>query len=519
MQAVSRYHYLPVDGAELFTMVFLPEEQGKFPSVIMRSPYVDHEEHISEDEICANRMRDLMPWLENGYAVVFQHCRGRGKSSGDCVPYVYERADGLAMHDWIRQQSFYNGELYLQGGSYTSSVHYVTAPWADDIKGAVLEKQDTERYNCNYRNGFYKIGLAGGWYAGMYKKKSIFNKAYVTDSFKMLPLSAFSETIFGEKAPGYDDIFMHPDKNDPFWKETAGLIEDSGAVRNTKIPVLLTTAFYDIYTGGIFDMWNAMEPETRKICALAVNPYDHGGNPNGQPVAFPKGMLREHCGAYAIKWLNYVRGLEPAPVEPGKVTYYKLFGEQWCCDDFETSGKQLSFTLGEGEKTYRYNPYAPATFKGGLSANFGGTAWQDPPNSRYDILSFHTPEFAEDVFVKGKMSAKLRVRSTCEDTCFYVRLSLVKPEGDYGLRDDILAISNVKSDYVPGTEVELNFSFDEHAFVIKKGEKIRIDVSSSAFPLYVPHTNQKGLFSEQTTAKIADNTVICEKSVLFLPAE
>ena len=266
-------------------------------------------------------------------------------------------------------------------------------------------------------------------------------------------------------------------------------------------------------------MWNAMEPETRQICALAVNPYDHSGSPNGQPVTFREGMLREHCGNYAIKWMNYVRGLEAAPVEPGKVTYYKLFGDQWCCDGFETSDRELTFTLGEGEKTYRYNPYAPATFKGGLSANFGGTAWQDPPNSRYDILSFHTPEFAEDVFVKGKMSAKLRVRSTCEDTCFYVRLSLVKPEGDYGLRDDILAISNVKSDYVPGTEVELNFSFDEHAFVIKKGEKIRIDVSSSAFPLYVPHTNQKGLFSEQTTAKIADNTVICEKSLLKLPVE
>ena len=55
--------------------------------------------------------------------------------------------------------------------------------------------------------------------------------------------------------------------------------------------------------------------------------------------------------------------------------------------------------------------------------------------------------------------------------------------------------------------------------MIKKGEKIRIDVSSSAFPLYVPHTNQKGLFSEQTTAKIADNTVICEKSLLKLPVE
>ena len=65
----------------------------------------------------------------------------------------------------------------------------------------------------------------------------------------------------------------------------------------------------------------------------------------------------------------------------------------------------------------------------------------------------------------------------------------------------------------------MDFSFDEHAFVIKKGEKLRIDVSSSAFPHYVRHTNNKGLYSIQTTAKIAHNTVICDKSTLTLFVE
>jgi predicted acyl esterase len=62
----------------------------------------------------------------------------------------------------------------------------------------------------------------------------------------------------------------------------------------------------------------------------------------------------------------------------------------------------------------------------------------------------------------------------------------------------------------------MSFTFDEHAFVIKKGEKLRIDVSSSAFPHYVPHTNNRGPFALQTTAKIAHNTVICDKSSITL---
>jgi hypothetical protein len=35
----------------------------------------------------------------------------------------------------------------------------------------------------------------------------------------------------------------------------------------------------------------------------------------------------------------------------------------------------------------------------------------------------------------------------------------------------------------------------------------------------VPHTNNKGLFSEQTTARIADNTVDFSRSWLNAPVE
>ena len=98
------------------------------------------------------------------------------------------------------------------------------------------------------------------------------------------------------------------------------------------------------------------------------------------------------------------------------------------------------------------------------------------------------------------------LHTDAEDTCFYMRLSLCKAEGDYGLRDDINQISNFVEDYKLGDTVEMDFSFDEHAFVIKKGEKIRVDISSSAFPHYVPHTNKKGLFSEQREAVVAQNT-------------
>lgn len=511
------FHYLTFNGAELFTMVCLPEDKGTFPTVILRSPYVDAEGDIENEELTEIKLVEYKPWLDHGYAVVYQHCRGRGKSTGDCIPFINEREDGLFLQDWIRKQPFYNGELYLFGHSYKAAVHFVTAPFADDIKGAVLKGFDSERYNGAYRNGCYKIGLFGGWYVQQYKKKSIPEKNYTDECYNMLPLSDFSKKVFGEEAEAFDEMLKHPNRDDDFWKTRYGGIETHHAIDHANIPILLVTGFYDIFTGGLFDMWNALDNETKSKCALVVHPFTHGCKSEGQPIVFEDGNIYREIPDFSVKWFDAIRKNGTPPFEKGKVTYYKLFDQAWCCDDFYTADKYEKIVLGEGTVTYQYDPDDPATFKGGLSANFGGNVWQDTPNLRSDIITLYTPEFTEDAYVKGKIRAKLTVKTNCEDTCFYVRISVCKPEGDYGLRDDINQISNLSDEYIPNTEVEMDFSFDEHAFVIKRGEKLRIDISSSAFPLYVRHTNNKGLFTQQTTTRIADNSVDLEHSYIELP--
>jgi len=513
----NTFSYVNTLGTKLFTVICLPNATDKFPTVILRSPYVDYAENISEEDAVARVAEMQKSFVENGYAVVYQHCRGCGKSDGDCIPYVNEREDGLALQQWIREQPFYNGELYLCGGSYTATVHYATAPFADDIKGAVFNKQDCEYYNNTYRNGIFKMGF-WNWYVNMYKKKSHAQRNCVMETYNILPFSDFTKTVFGENIPSFDEKLHHPDRNDAFWNTRNGGGERRNAIQNADIPILLTAGFYDISTGGIFDMWNALDETTKVKSAFIVHPYNHGVTPNSQPIQFDNATIEEKFGDYQVKWLNAIRMGEEPFVERGKITYYKLFGDTWCTDEFVQPKKQVTFTLGEGEKTYCYNPYAPAVFNGGLTA-ITGNAWQEPPNSRYDIISVFTPEFEEDTFIKGKMQAKLRVKSDCEDTCFYVRVSLVKEEGAYGLRDDINQISNFEASYTPNDRVDMEFTFEQHAFVVKKGEKLRVDISSSAFPLFVRHTNYKGLFCEQTTAKIAQNTVDLANSTLTIFVE
>ncbi len=505
------YEYLESGGEKLFTAVCLPAKTGKFPIIIYRTPYADSEIDADPQALADRFAKDHLGTLAKGYGYVYQHCRGRGKSSGDFLPYINEREDGLNLQDWIRKQPFYSGVLLLDGASYTSSVHLVCAPFADDVKAAVLAIQDCERYAMSYRNGFLKTGSKCKWTWENYKKNTLKErKSYSPADTLIRPFTDFSKVMFGEGHPSIDEASLHPDPKDEFWNTRLGGVEAKGAVKDSKTAILLLTGFYDIYTHGMFEMWRSMGEETRARSAFVVHPYDHRIRGTCPPIAFEGGDR----GGIITSWFEHVlKGAEP-PVEVGRVTYYEIFDNRWHTDDFVAPEKSLTFTLGEGERTYIYDPENPASFRGALTNSFGGSDWQDKPNSRQDIISLYTPEFSVDTEIKGQMRARLRVRSSCEDTCFYMRISLAKEEGDFGLRDDINQISAFKENYLPGEEAEIEFSFDEHAFLVKKGEKLRIDISSSCYPTFFCHTNVKGLYSVQKETKIAENTVILDKSYL-----
>ena len=63
------YQYLQVQETPLFTVVCLPDERGKFPTVIMRSPYVDYAENQPEEFSVEKTVSMQKAFIENGYAV------------------------------------------------------------------------------------------------------------------------------------------------------------------------------------------------------------------------------------------------------------------------------------------------------------------------------------------------------------------------------------------------------------------------------------------------------------------
>ncbi len=507
------------DDVELYTMVILPDDGGgRFPTIIQRSPY-------SSPNESPDFFKD---WDLHGYAMVFQHCRGTGKSKGICVPYVNERRDGLELLDWIRKQDFYNGELFLMGSSYLSSVHFSyidTNP--PDVKGAFLAVQDTNRYNILYRNGFFKTGLHGRWSITMYKRNMEVERNYCHEIWQTRPIAGITKSIFNETVPQFEEEYLHPDPSDHFWQTPEGGSDYADACNKCSFPILLATSFYDLYLDGVFDMWKSLTPERRRSCALIVTPFEHAFNPppRTEPSPLPdfeNGRLSEVCPNFEYIWFDHCRKGTPLHFfEKGSITYYRLFDKKWLtAPELENSPCPRKFYLAQnrtlqpskpsdvGEITYTYNPYSPAPFAGGVCNSFGGIQVQAEPNSRYDIISFLSEPFTEETVCEGRMAAELHCRSTAPDTCFYLRLDLVRNGVAIPLRDSIDSLCRIEKDYVIGSERIIKCTFSPHAFKLLHGDVLRLDVSSSCVPHYHTHTNRKGVQTLQTGADICRNTII-----------
>src|SRR4030042_1069369 len=95
------------DGVELSANIFLPKAEGKYPVILIRSPYGKGDEKNGDGLFYAGR----------GYVVVSQDCRGKGSSQGVWEPFANERNDGRDTQKWLLEQPWGAGGIATPGGS------------------------------------------------------------------------------------------------------------------------------------------------------------------------------------------------------------------------------------------------------------------------------------------------------------------------------------------------------------------------------------------------------------------
>src|SRR6266404_7476510 len=119
------------DGTRLNTFVFRPPNGGpRFPVILHRTPYGIAAADARDKFDCtkawlpspAEPMRGsiLRGWkaiVAQGYAAVYQDCRGRHGSEGEDRVYADDAADGYDTLDWIAQQPWSNQRVGMSGSS------------------------------------------------------------------------------------------------------------------------------------------------------------------------------------------------------------------------------------------------------------------------------------------------------------------------------------------------------------------------------------------------------------------
>ena len=153
------------------------------------------------------------------------------------------------------------------------------------------------------------------------------------------------------------------------------------------------------------------------------------------------------------------------------------------------------------------------------AAVFGSREPYGPLAERPDVLVFQTPPLAREVEVTGPVEVSLWVASTAPDTDFTAKLlDVYPPSGDYpdgfhmNLVDSILRTRyrdawEREVMMEPGRVYSIRLILPPVSNLFAAGHRIRLDVSSSNFPMFDLNPNTGEPVGRHTRVDTADNTV------------
>jgi len=94
------------DGVTLRADIYRPRDDGKFPVILMRTPY---------DKSSGWAVSPGYQIAAHGYVVVVQDVRGRYTSDGDFYPFLHESNDGYDTVEWVAALPYSNGKVGMMG--------------------------------------------------------------------------------------------------------------------------------------------------------------------------------------------------------------------------------------------------------------------------------------------------------------------------------------------------------------------------------------------------------------------
>ncbi|MGH9628552.1 MAG: CocE/NonD family hydrolase [Bryobacteraceae bacterium] len=528
------------DGSTLATDLFLPARQGKWPVILIRTPYNKEAEHLK-----------ARYFARRGYVVAAQDVRGRYKSKGVWDPHVHESEDAVDTIHWLASQPFSTGKIGMIGASYKAWVQWWAAiQCPPELVTIVPNVSPPDPFDITYQQGVLFLWPTLGWIllvesgalddisGAAYQQ--VMKKPY-DKLIRCLPVVELDKAVLGKRVEYWRNWIEHP-VNDDYWQR----VSFHDRLANVTIPVFHQSGWFDYDGIGTKRNYLKMASLGRPYQKLVIGPWGHtdepqacaGGKDSGQEAAID--LRREY-----LRWFDYwLKGIDNGIASEPLVRLFVMGANRWIRAGayplpqtrwekwYLASGGRANTSLGDGVLSrsvpvqeaeadrFRYNPGDPTPdpCSTGISVNQSRNGHpfsqhEKLVRSRDDILVYTSSSFTRPRTFVGPLSAVVYASSSAPDTDWHVRLMEVEADG----KISVLAHGTVRARYrlstktpkllQPGRVYRFDIDLCHIGVRIAAGSRLRVEVASAAFPTCSRNLNTGGHNEKDTRFVVAGQTV------------
>ena len=530
------------DGVTLASDIYRPDAPGKFPAILVRTPY---------NRASAGLTDEARWFAARGYVVVRQDVRGRYDSDGTFYAFKNEADDGYDADEWFGSQPWFNGNLGTMGGSYVGYTQWAQAVRGSKYLKAMIPYITTPDIYGNwiYIDGAPHYGFDLPWGGiSMDSHVSQFTDGFTWDPiYKHLP-TATSDEAGHHRTPHYRDWMAHPTR-DSYWD---GISFDND-YNKISVPILSLDGWYDIFLRGDINDDARMRkegktPEARNAKRLMIGPWAHSvgtrtlptGIDGGAPAMSGDNAVFDMKPVF-LRWFDHwLKGIDNGVSVDAPIQIFVMGDNSWRDEKewplartqytnyYIQSGGHANSAIGDGVLTtlqpkgagtdaFSYDPANPVPSMGGnvcCSNVPSGPMDQRSVERRDDVLVYTTPEMKEPTEITGPIKMELFASTSAKDTDWTAKLVDVQPNGvAQNIQSGIVRARYRDGGGKPAQPVEADkvysYSIDLWAtsYVIQPGHRLRLEISSSDFPRFDRNLNTGEDPATGTRMTVAKQTI------------
>lgn len=311
------------DGVKLATDIYRPTIDGKvvdeeLPLILQRTPY---------NKTGTTIVNQANYFVQHGYVVAIQDCRGRYASEGIYVKYEDEPKDGYDTVEWLGENLPYtNGDIGMWGLSYGAHVQACAAKLnPSHLKTIIVNMGGTF-------NGWDHAVRNHGAFAYKQLTWAMTQVAAETDNPVVKEMLEIDKTIDWFQAdlpfkkgcsplaiaPNFEayilEMWTHSDYDD-YWKSMGTNWEEYYDV-TADIPMIHISGWYDAYCGTAINNYLGLVNIKKSPVRLMVGPWLHGKTEQsyaGKVDFGPDAIISDFYSDFQLRWFDYfLKGIENA---------------------------------------------------------------------------------------------------------------------------------------------------------------------------------------------------------------